>query len=271
MKIYVSADMEGISTITSGDFLAQERSEYSRGRLLLTNEVNAVIKGILEHGDHQVIVNDAHGSMRNILIENLDERATLISGSPKKGSMMCGIDDSFDAAIFVGYHPKSGTFGNLSHTINGGLFKSITINGKECGEYGMNAGVAGFYKVPVIMVSGDNYLKAEVHELTPKTTYVTVKEAISYTCAKAKHPNLVYNELSNNAKVALDNYTLVAPLDHGKVNVDVQFKIPVYADIMELIPTVERTDSDTVSFEAENMVEAYKVITTMSNASASIK
>lgn len=271
MKLYLSVDMEGISAITTGDFLSQERSEYARGRVLLTNEVNAVIQGILEHGDHEILVNDAHGSMRNILIEKLDERASLISGSPKPGSMMCGIDDSFDGAIFIGYHPKSGAFGNLAHTIHGGLFKSITINGKECGEYGMNAGVAGMYNVPVIMVSGDNYLKDEVNDLTPNTTYVTVKESLSYLCAKSKNPKLVYEELATNVKIALDKLNDVVPLNHGKVKFDIQFKIPVYADLMELIPTVNRTGGDTVSFEADNIIEAYKVITTMSNSSSAIK
>lgn len=156
LKVFVSVDMEGIWGVVHSDQTSADSRDYSYARKWMAEDVNAVVEGLLEAGATEVVVNDSHGSMRNILPQDFHPKASLISGSPKPLSMMQGIDGSFAACIFVGYHAKAGTTSSvLDHTISGSAMKSIKINGLELPELGINGAIAGYFKVPVIMLSGD--------------------------------------------------------------------------------------------------------------------
>ena len=159
LKVYVSADMEGIWGVVHGDQTSAESPEYGPACHWMTDDVNAVIAGLFEAGATEVVVNDAHGSQRNIIPDALDPRASLISGSPKPLSMMQGIDGTFQACLFIGYHAKAGTEAAiLDHTISGSVVYAIRVNGQEMPELGLNGAIAGDFDVPVVMVSGDTTL-----------------------------------------------------------------------------------------------------------------
>ena len=155
MKIYISADMEGISGVISMQQIDPGAREYERARRMMTREVNAVIKAAFEHGAREIVVNDAHGDMDNILIDELDSRVSLISGSPKPLSMMEGIDSSFDGVFFVGYHARAGSSeAIIDHTYTFRVLNA-KINGRPMSEAGLNGRLAGYYRVPVVFISGD--------------------------------------------------------------------------------------------------------------------
>jgi D-amino peptidase len=169
LKVFISVDMEGISGIVHSDQTTSGTAEYAAGRKWMAQDVNAAVEGALEAGATEVVVNDSHGSMRNIDPDDLDFRAILISGSPKPLSMMQGIDASFAACLFIGYHAKAGTEDAiLDHTISSSVVRAIRVNGAELPELGLNAAIAGYYGVPVVLVSGDTAVCRQAGEVLGK-------------------------------------------------------------------------------------------------------
>jgi len=181
MKVYISCDMEGISGVVAGKQTEGNGEEYKRAQKLMTDELNAAIEGALAGGATEILVNDSHGHMRNILIEELNPKAQLISGSPKPLLMMQGIDASFDAAFFIGYHAQAGTaYSVLDHTYAGIVYQ-VSLNGRPMGETGLNAALAGYFGVPVVLVSGDKLLVEEATALLGTVEGVAVKESCGAT------------------------------------------------------------------------------------------
>ena len=122
MKIFVSADIEGVAGVVARAHGEPGNVEYERARRLMTHEVNAAIAGAFEGGATEVLVNDSHGPQMNLIPELLDARAEVLLGRPKQGGMCAGLDSSFDGVFFTGYHAGAGQYGVLSHTINGFAF-----------------------------------------------------------------------------------------------------------------------------------------------------
>src|SRR5687767_7194900 len=152
-RVYISVDMEGISGISGSDQTSFGQPEYGRSRKLMAEDANAAIRGAFAGGATEVLVNDSHGGQRNLLPEDLEPRAGLISHSFKRHGMMEGLDESFDAVIFVGYHAKADSpRGVFAHT-GAGVVKDLIVNGKSVGEGGMNARLAQWFGVPVVMVT----------------------------------------------------------------------------------------------------------------------
>src|SRR5512142_1332835 len=178
MKILIAADMEGITGVTTWDQVNPSHAEYARFRKLMTQDVNAAIRGAYDGGADEVIVADGHANGTNILIEELDPRARLNSGSPSPFSMMQGIDESIDGVIFVGYHARNGSPNAiLDHTWSSKAVANVWLNEILTGEYGLNAAVAGHFGVPVIMVSGDQVACAQAAELLGDIETAVVKQA----------------------------------------------------------------------------------------------
>ena len=181
-KVYISVDLEGISGVNGDDQTSAGQPEYGRARKLMAEDANAAIRGAFEGGATDVLVNDSHGSQRNLLPEDLDPRARLISHSFKRHGMMEGLDDTFDAVIFVGYHAKADAPRGLFAHTGSGVVRDLQINGRSVGEGGMNALLAAWYGVPVVAVSGDDVAVAEVKESVPACA-VSWSSARS-TCAR---------------------------------------------------------------------------------------
>ena len=156
LKVYVSVDMEGIWGVVHGDQTGPAGGDYQRARKWMADDTRAVVDGLFEAGATEVVVNDSHGGMRNIAAEDFHPRASYISGTPKPLSMMEGIDATFAACVFVGYHARAGTAAAiLDHTISSATVRAIRINGMEMPELGINGAIAGAFGVSVVMLSGD--------------------------------------------------------------------------------------------------------------------
>ena len=272
MKVFISVDMEGITGIHSLQYIFDKEHEYARGRNLMMQDLNAAIKGAVKAGAKEILVKDAHGSMRNLIIEDMHEAADLIIGFPKQQLMMTGLDESFDAVIFIGYHTKEGSPGILSHTVNGGVIRDIKINGKSYGETGINAAISGFYDVPVVMVSGDDMLQKEVEDILPDTNFVTTKMALSSYAAKMLHPKKTRKMIKQQTTQSLQEIdkTSVFKLPQ-ELTMEITMKSTTQADVIEIIPGLERTSPETVVCNPKDIIEANDIILTISNACCVLK
>ena len=177
MKIFISADMEGITGLVDAGDVQPAGRDYERGRVMMTEDVNAAIRGALAGGATAVTVNDAHGPMRNLLTDLLHPAATLIRGRPKPMGMLEGLSGDFDAAVCVGYHARAGALGVLSHSFMGHEIEDMWLDDRVTGEIGLNHATAAALGVPVVALSGDDAACAEMSEWDPAVTTVAVKGA----------------------------------------------------------------------------------------------
>ena len=261
MKIFISADIEGVSGVVHGEHTSRDGREHDYARRLMTEEVNACIQGALETGAEKIIVNDSHGTMRNLYHEQLHTKAELILGSPKKLAMMEGINADFDAVLFVGYHTKMGDNGILNHTFNGRVVRSIEVNGVELGEFGLNALVAGHFGVPVIFVSGCNLLAIEAERCVPGIHQAVVKQTISRTTALNVHPVEARALIKEGTKTAMENFEAIQPFTMAPpYRVKMAFLHTGLADAVEILPIVTRIDPLTISFTTDNVLASYQLI-----------
>ena len=262
-KVFISVDMEGIWGVVHGDQTSPASSEYGPARRWMVDDVNAVIAGLFEAGASEIVVNDSHGSMRNIIADGLNPKASLVTGSPKPLLMMQGIDGTFDACILVGYHAKAGTaFANLDHTISGGAMRSIKINGQELPELGINGAIAGYFKVPVIMLSGDTETCAQARSiLGNEVVTVAVKEAAGRYAAKLLPQEEARKRLKEGAQEALLKKAKILPF---KLNPPYQFELDFnnsgQAELPLLIPVVKRTGARSVAFSSSDYMDGVKLM-----------
>ncbi|MBN2117844.1 MAG: M55 family metallopeptidase [Anaerolineales bacterium] len=260
MKILIAADMEGITGVTTWDQVTPGHAEYARFRKLMTQDVNAAIRGAFEAGAQEVFVADGHWNGTNILIEELDPRARLNAGSPSPSSMMEGIDESVNGVIFIGYHARNGSPNAiLDHTWSSKTVANVWLNDILTGEYGLNAAVAGHFGVPVIMVSGDQTACAQVTELLGDVETAVVKQASGRFAAECLAPEAAQEIICLSAQRAVerlaegdmpDPFVLDTP-----ITVTVEFFSSDMADHAALIPFTKR-EGTRISFSAQEMVSA---------------
>jgi D-amino peptidase len=264
VKIYISADIEGISGIVAINQVIPGERDYQRSRELMTNEVNAVIEGAIEIGATEIVVNDLHGAGTNLLIESLNDKAQLIIGSSRKGAMMVGLDSSFDAVILVGYHSRMNVSGVLSHSFHGGVISNININGNDVGEFYMNACVAGHFNVPVVLVSGDNILEEEVKEVNAAIETVVVKTSYGRYCAKCLTPAVAYGTIKEKVKIALNNAKNIAPTKlQEPPEMKVTFLNSGQAEFASIMPGTELVEPTIVSYSGKSIIDIYRALTAM--------
>ncbi len=259
MRIYISADMEGVSGVVhfAQTSIKDEAEEYGRARKWMTAEVNAAIEGALAAGATEVVVNDAHGSMRNILLEELNPVAQLVTGSPKPLAMMQGIDEGFDVAFFIGYHALAGSaHGTLNHTWTGRVH-GVVLNGRPVGELGLNAALAGHFGVPVVLVTGDQTLVQEAQAILGDIETVAVKQAYGMRAARCLAPSRARELIKEAANRAVQKGgTPFVP--SAPVTFSVCFQQTVHAEMAELVPGSHRVDTRTVEFTHDDMLTAYR-------------
>lgn len=264
MKVYISVDIEGISGVVHPDQGTMGHAEYDRARRLMTGEANAAIQGALEAGATRVLVNDSHGGMRNLLIEELHaaEGVELITGTPKPHSMVEGLDESFDVAFFVGYHSRAGTLhGTIDHTFSGNVL-GVWLNDIEVGEIGLNAAMAGHYGVPVTLVTGDQAAVDEAQALLgPGVRTVAVKQATSRYAARCLLPEEAQRRIREAARLACaasEPWRLAPP-----IRLVVAFRTSAHADVAELVPFSKRLDGRRLQFTADDYPTVYRALRAM--------
>ncbi|WP_181348829.1 M55 family metallopeptidase [Thalassobacillus sp. CUG 92003] len=264
MNYYVTIDMEGITGIPDDTFVDSSQRNYPRGQKLMTAEANAVVEQIVQSGHEEVVVNDSHSKMNNILIEDLHPEARLITGDVKPYSMMQGLEASYSGAFFLGYHARAGQPGVLSHSMVSAV-RNFYLNDHIVGELGLNAYLAGYYRVPVLMVSGDDQTAQEALSLIPNITTAVVKESMSRSSVKTLHPKRAAQLLSEKTRQALANKERVKPLvPPEKPELKIEFCHYGQAEWAMLMPgAVITPGTTTVAFQASDMLEAYQAMLVM--------
>lgn len=263
LRVFISVDMEGIGGVGTGAMTRADGKDYALARRLATDEVNAVVRAILQRGPAEIVVNDSHGDMQNLLHTELDPGVAYTQGAVKPLGMVEGLDSTFDGAIFLGYHARAGTpNGFLAHTGTGAV-KGLWLNDREVGEGELNAAYAGSVGVPVLLASGDSAFVAQFSS-TVQPELVATKFAVTPLAARLLHPQVVRERLVAATGRALDRIGSARPLSIGDpVRVRLRFADITIPQMLEAIPGVARVDGYTVGFTAPDMAAAYRLIRLM--------
>lgn len=259
-KVFISADMEGISGIAASDQLSAAGSEYGRSRKMMADDVNAAIRGARAGGATTILVNDSHGSMRNLRLEDLEPGVSLISHSFKRSGMMEGLDDSFDAVIFVGYHAKAGHPGGLFAHTGSGVVRDVRVNGVSMGEGGLNTTVAAWYGVPVVLVTGDDVAVKQVAEIATSAKTVAVKRAINPRAVELRAFTEVHADIERAAREGVASAKKFPPRREASYRMEVQFQDVAIPEVAANLPGMQRPAPDTILFTQDTMPKAYTLI-----------
>jgi len=271
VKVFISIDMEGICGIVGELETDPEKGgeAYQANRRLMTQEGNAAIEGCAKAGATDILVADSHANCDNLVPEELHEAATLVRGSPRTFSMVQGLDESYDAVVFIGYHARAGTpRAILDHTYTGRIAR-VEVNGVEVGETGINAYLAGHHGVPVVLVTGDSAVTAEAKALIPNVHTVAVKEATGANAAKNLHPKKARELIRAEATKAVTDAKSIPPLQARKpVEMVVEFKSTDHTDLAAMIPAVRRVGGTRLEFDAPDFEEAFRTFYAIVNISS---
>ncbi len=268
MKILIAADMEGITGVVQWDHVNTTHPEYQRFRRLMTTDVNAAIRGAFDAGATEVIVTDGHAYGRNILIEELDPRARLNSGTPHPLSMVEGVDQDVNGVLFVGYHARSGAQrAILDHTWSDERVANVWLNGRLVGESGLNGAVCGHFHVPVLMVSGDQTVCAEVKDWFGEVETAVVKKATTRFAAECLPPSqsqILIEQAAFRAVTRLKAGTAPQPLKPSSpITLVVEFNQSEMADRTLTLPGARRLQDRRVEYQAPDMVTIYYAFRTL--------
>lgn len=264
MKVYISADIEGVCGVVAGEHTKRDEKDYTIARTLMGKEVNAAVQGAFGGGASEVVVNDSHGSMINLIPEDLDERVTIISGTPKPLAMVEGVEGC-DCAFFVGYHSRAGTIDAvLDHTYSGKVVYNIRVNTMEMGELGVNALVAGHFHVPVVLVTGDQKTVHEALHLLKDVEVVSTKEGIGRFAARSRHPSHVREEIKRKAQKAVETVERFHPfIVEPPLRLEMDFLSTHLADRVAIVPGIERVSGRCVGYECDDFVTLYRMMRAM--------
>lgn len=268
MKVYISADLEGLNGVTNHEqTVASGGLQYENTRKQLHKELKAVISGLKKAEVTSITINDAHMSMDNILLSELPEDVELISGKPKPISMMYGLDESYDCVFLFGYHAKADSKeGVLAHTFTHS-FKKVILNGKAIGEADLNSIYAGRKNVPIAFASGDDVFCEQIKNDIGKITTVTTKKAISFNAAKCKTNAELLKELEDAAFNAVkDTERHVLYQVNAPFKLEVEFKSPNVPVVCSFLPNVKKNGSYGVEFTSDDFDEVYKFLQFLSAA-----
>jgi len=262
LKVYISADMEGVVGTVTSDQLGPAGFEYQRFREIMTAEVNAAIEAARAAGATEILVSDSHGNGENLLMERLPSDIELVRSWPRPLGMMEGIDSTFDAVLFIGYHAStSNPHGVRAHTMSSANLTALRLNGQNMPEAGVSAAIAGDFGVPVVMLSGDDAIAEEARALLGDLETAVTKRAISFHSARTLMPDASYALIREKVAAALgrlDDFR--AYRLQGPISLEISFKNYVPAEVLAYLPDVERVDSHTIRYVGGNMTEISRFI-----------
>lgn len=269
MHVLISADMEGVTGVTWPDDVEPGTARWAYFRQMLTGDVNAAIAGFFEAGATEVTVNEAHATMRNLLLDALDERAVALTGRNKPYGMMQGIGDDVNAVAFIGYHAGAGRQGVLAHTYLGTTILDVLINGRQASEGMMNALLAAEFGVPVVLVTGDDAACGDAAGWAPDAERIPVKFCVDrYTarCLPPARTATLIHDAAVRSLAGLHN----PPQPTGPFTYEVEFDAANPVTAVTGIPGVRQTAERQVSFTLPTMAEAircFRAVSVLASAS----
>jgi D-amino peptidase len=273
LKLFISVDMEGVVGVVTADQLGPNGFEYQRAREWMTGELVAAIEAARKQGVTEFVIADSHGNGEDLLIDRLPDDVLVVRSWPRPMGMMQGIDSSFDAAVFLGYHTgTSNPKGVRAHTFSSAKLADVRLNGQSVPEGGVNAAIAGHFGVPVIMVSGGDAAVEQIQSVIGDIEGAVVKWHYSFHSAKTMTPGASYELIGETIKKALQRLDDFEPLVVSTpVTLDVQFKNYRPSQILAYLPIVERTDSHSIRYIGEDMVAISKFLQFMNGYNAGLE
>ena len=262
LKVYISVDMEGIAGIVTADQLTPTGFEYAKAREFMTGEALAAVQGARDAGATQIVVSDSHGNGENLLIDRFPPDVTIIRSWPRPLMMMEGIDSTFDAAVFIGYHASTtNPAGVRAHTISSAHLAAVQLNGVSMPESGINAAIAGYFGVPIVAISGDNVAVSEAQSLIGTMEGAVVKQAISFHAAATMTPDAAQALVRQKVKAGIQKRVSLRPyVVRAPVQLDVTFKNYTPAEMLTFLPNVQRTTSHGIRFQGRDILQVSKFL-----------
>jgi D-amino peptidase len=262
LKVHISVDMEGIAGVVTSEQLGPPGFEYGRFREFMTKEALAAVEAAKAAGATEVLVGDSHGNGQNLLIDQFPGDVRIIRSWPRRLGMAAGIDETVDAAMFIGYHAGTNNVAGVrAHTFSSANLTRVALNGTNVTEGSWNAAIAGHFNVPVIMISGDDAAIAEVRKAVGNIEGAEVKRSLGFHSANTMTPQSAYQLISQRVKAAFDRRGDFKPYKvQTPVTVEVTFKNYMPAEILAYLPLFERVDSHSIRFRAKDMVEASAIM-----------
>lgn len=263
VRIYISADMEGVVGVVTGEQLGPQGFEYARFREFMTQEVNAAIEGAMAGGATHIVIGDSHGNGQNLLIEKLPRNVWVVRSWPRPLGMMQGIDETFAGAMFIGYHTGTTNLqGVRAHTLSSARLTDVRLKGVSVSEAGLNAAIAGHFNVPIIMVSGDDAVVKETTALLGNIEGAIVKYASGFHSAKTMTPDAAYLLIKEKAQRAVRRIREFKPYKlTGPIELEVRFKNYRPAEVLSYLSIIERPDAHSIRFVGKDIIEVSKFLT----------
>lgn len=269
MRVYISADIEGITGLVSWSQCGRPNGnhyDFAFARRMMTHDVNSAIRGARAAGATEIVLKDSHGNSKNLLIDELEPGTQLVSGHGSAefdgvcDGMMMGIDDSFDAAVLIGYHAMAGAVkGIMEHTITGGIHR-LWVNGVLTGEMGLSAFTAGQYGVPVVAVTSDAAGTDEASALVDGVRVATVKHGYGRYMGRLLHPSETGPMIENAVRLGVENRPFIQPLKAAEpTTLKIEFNRAEEADQILKVAPVKRVDGYTVEGTFDTFAEAHRV------------
>ena len=262
-RLYISADIEGIAGVVSGEHMSPAGFEYQQAREWYTAEVNAACEAAFNNGIDEIVMSDSHGNGQSLLIDKLPEKVQLVRSWPRPLCMMEGVQEGdFVGAMLIGYHAGASDLrGALRHTLHGGAITEVRLNGQIASETVISAATAAHYGVPTIMVAGDDAYIEHAQSVLPNVEGVTTKWAVSFTSARMLMPKVAQKLVAEGVANALSRLGdfKVQRLPENIV-LEVVCMQRKAAELLDYLPNVERTDAYTIKFVGKDMIEVAKFL-----------
>ncbi|HLA90612.1 MAG TPA: M55 family metallopeptidase [Gemmatimonadaceae bacterium] len=261
-KVLISVDMEGVTGVVTAEQLGPTGFEYARFREFMTAEALAAVEAAKEAGATEIVVVDAHGNGQNLLIERFPPDVRIVRSWPRPLMMMEGIDSSFSAAVFIGYHASTtNPRGVRAHTISSANLAAVELNGVAVSEAAINAAIAGHFGVPVVAISGDDAAVAEAQRLLGPIEGAVVKRALSFHAANTLTPQAGQALIKERVKAGLAKRGSLKPwVVSGPIRLDITFKNYTPAEVVAYLPGVQRLTSHAIRFTGRDIIEVSKFL-----------
>ncbi|MFE0132138.1 M55 family metallopeptidase [Streptomyces sp. NPDC059037] len=244
--------------------------QWARCRAMYTSEETAALLGFSDGGVDEVLINEAHWTMRNLLLEQLDERAQMLTGRHKSLSMVEGVQhDDVDGIAFIGYHAGAGMEGVLAHTYLANSITGVWVNDVRASEGLLNSHVVAEYGVPVVLVTGDDLACEDALGYAPGALKVAVKDHVSRYAAVCRTPTRTAADIRAAAREAAALATRHQPVRGGPFTVELEFDAEHLAMASTVVPGVRRSGERKVAYTSETMYEGirtFKAVTTIASA-----
>ncbi len=270
MRLYISADIEGVAGVVGWDQTRETGFEYQRAREWMTGEVVAACEAARGEGVEEVVVSDSHGNGQSLLIDTLPDYVRLVRAWPRPLGMMQGIElGSYVGAMLIGHHVGAAApRGLLAHTMHGGAFWDVRLNGVSASETVFNAALAAHFEVPILLVSGDADYVSHAHEVLGDVVGVTLKEAFGRISAVSVTPQRARVDLAAGVRTALRNARRPDPARlrlKGPIDLEIDFKWHQPAELLAYLKGFERRGAYRILYRAEDMCEASRVLQFLSS------